>query len=51
MVNYCSNILTLLIRISVNGLNIVDSIANAATNNLDRPLTDIRIKSVKILEQ
>lgn len=35
----------------VSGLNIVDSIANAATNNLDRPLTDIRIKSVKILEQ
>jgi peptidyl-prolyl cis-trans isomerase B (cyclophilin B) len=35
----------------VSGLNIVDSIANAETNNLDRPLTDIRIKSVKILEQ
>jgi peptidyl-prolyl cis-trans isomerase B (cyclophilin B) len=35
----------------ISGLNVVDSIANSTTNNLDRPIADIRIESVQIIEQ
>ena len=35
----------------IEGLEIVDSIAAVQTDPLDRPLKDIRIKSVKILEE
>lgn len=35
----------------VSGLNVVDSIAAAETNALDRPLRDIRILRVRIIEE
>lgn len=35
----------------VSGLNVLDSIAAAETNALDRPLTDIRILRIKIMEE
>lgn len=34
----------------VDGLDVIDSIAKVETNNLDRPLEDVRIISVKLLE-
>ncbi|MFB6317557.1 peptidylprolyl isomerase [Saccharicrinis sp. FJH54] len=35
----------------VNGMNVVDSIAAVATNDKDRPLKDIRIKKIRIIEK
>jgi peptidyl-prolyl cis-trans isomerase B (cyclophilin B) len=34
----------------INGLNVVDSIATATTNDLDRPLKEVRILSLRVLE-
>jgi peptidyl-prolyl cis-trans isomerase B (cyclophilin B) len=34
----------------INGLNVVDSIATASTNDLDRPLKEVRILSLRVLE-
>jgi cyclophilin family peptidyl-prolyl cis-trans isomerase len=33
-----------------SGLEVVDKIQNVATDNFDRPLEDVRILSVKVIE-
>jgi peptidyl-prolyl cis-trans isomerase B (cyclophilin B) len=33
----------------VKGMNVLDAIASVPTNTLDRPLTDVRIQSIKLL--
>lgn len=35
----------------IQGLEIIDSIANVATDDMDRPLSDVRILDVKILDK
>ena len=35
----------------ISGMNVVDSIASVATNDKDRPLKDIRIKKIRIIEK
>ena len=34
----------------IKGIEVIDSIAAVRTDSLDRPLTDVRIISVKVLE-
>ena len=34
----------------IEGMEVLDSIANVATNTLDRPLNDVRIQTIKILK-